>query len=391
MPQKRPGRGANFIEKIRTINMHIAIPKEITADEQRVAIVPSLIKELTQIGCRVLMQRGAGVNADYPDESYLEVQFFEDVSSLYQRADLILKVQPPTIEEVALFKKNSLLISFLFPNRYPERIAALGNHHITSFAIDLLPRITRAQAMDALSSQATVSGYKATLIAANNAKCFFPMLTTAAGTIRPTNVLIIGAGVAGLQAIATARRLGAVVKAYDIRSSAKEQVESLGAKMIDIGITADAAGGYARELSQEEQGLQQKALAYAFTKAEIVISTALIPGKPAPKIITRDMVESMMPGSLIIDIAAEAGGNCELTQPGETIKHHHVTILGPLNLPSMLAHDASMMYAKNLCNFVKLLVNNGRLDIDWQDEIIADTVTTKAPLPIIAPSLDNVF
>lgn len=371
--------------------MRIAIPKETTTGEQRVALVPPLVKELTQLGCRVLMEKGAGVSADYPDESYPEVQFFEDTRRLYQEADVVLKVQPPTLKEVALFKKNSILISFLFPTRHPERITALGNHRITSFAIDLLPRITRAQAMDALSSQATISGYKATLIAANYSKRFFPMLTTAAGTIRPTNVLVIGAGVAGLQAIATARRLGAVVKAYDVRSSAKEQVESLGAQMIDIGITANAAGGYARELSSEEQGLQQKALADAVTKAEVIICTALIPGKPAPKIITRDMVESMMPGSLIIDIAAEAGGNCELTQMGQTVEHCQVAILGPLNLPSMLAHDASIMYAKNLCNFTKLLIKNGRLDIDWMDELIANTVITRAPLPIPAPSLDRIL
>ncbi len=373
-----------------SIIMRIAIPKEIIEDEQRVAMVPALVKELTQLGARVLCQAGAGVNANYPDNNYLDVEFFDEAHSLYQAADIILKVQPPTPKEISLFQPGSILISFLYPTRYPECVTSLQNQGVTSFAMDLLPRITRAQAMDALSSQANISGYKACLLAANMSKRFFPMLTTAAGTIRPVQVLVLGAGVAGLQAIATARRLGAVVWAYDVRSSAREQVESLGAKMIDTGIQAEGSGGYARELTAEEQQRQQTALAKAIAAAEIVITTALIPGRPAPKIITRAMVESMAPGSLIIDIAAEAGGNCELTRPGQEILHHEVTIFGPLNLPSLLARDASTLYARNILNFLKLIVQEGQLEIDWYDEIIAQSVVTKAPLPVHKPRLARI-
>lgn len=356
--------------------MRIAIPKEITESEQRVALVPAMVTELTKLGCTVLLERGAGASAHYVDDHYQNVQFYPDAKSLYQDADIILKVQPPLEHETMLYKKNAIVISFLFPTLHPKRTIALRDQHITSFAIENIPRISRAQAMDALSSQATVSGYKSVLIAANITNRFLPMLTTAAGTIRPTQVLVIGAGVAGLQAIATARRLGAIVSAYDIRPAAKEQVESLGAKMINIDVQADASGGYARELNEEEKQKQHAALSNALMKAEIVISTALIPGKAAPKIITRQMVESMMPGSVIVDIAAEAGGNCELTQPEKEINHLGVTIFGPINLPSMIARDASSMYSKNLVNFLKLFVKEGKLSIDWKDEILAQSILT---------------
>lgn len=356
--------------------MRIAIPKEITPNEQRVALVPALVHDLVHSGHSVLLEKQAGASADYPDADYQGVTFYDDAHALYQAADIILKVQPPTLQEIAQYNSGTILIGLLSPHRYPDRIDALRDAGITSFAMEYIPRISRAQSMDALSSQASIAGYKAVLIAANASKRFFPMLTTAAGTIRPIHVLVIGAGVAGLQAIATARRLGAIVSAYDIRSATREQVASLGAKMVDSGVQADAAGGYARELTAEEQQRQQAALHDAVAKADVVITTALIPGKPAPKIVTRAMVEAMSAGSIIVDIAAEAGGNCELTVADQVVQHQGVTIHGPVNLPSMLARDASNMYAKNLVNFLKLLVKDGALAIDWQDPIIAQSVIT---------------
>lgn len=356
--------------------MKVAIPKEITTGEHRVALVPHLVPELTRLGCTVLFEKGAGVAAHFPDESYQGVEFCDNPSKLYQDADVILKVESPTENEIKLFKQNAIVIGLLSPFRYPERIKALLSHHVTSFAMEMIPRISRAQSMDALSSQATVAGYKAVLIAANLQNRFFPMLTTAAGTIRPINALIIGAGVAGLQAIATARRLGAIVRAYDIRTAAKEQIESLGAKMVNIDVKAEGEGGYARELTAQEKAIQQQALFDAVAKSEVVITTALIPGRAAPKIITREMVEAMTPGSVIVDIAAIQGGNCEVTQPDKTIQHHGVTVDGPINLPSMLAKDASIMYAKNVVNFLSLLIKENKLTLDWQDQILADSVLT---------------
>ncbi|MFI4954976.1 MAG: Re/Si-specific NAD(P)(+) transhydrogenase subunit alpha [Gammaproteobacteria bacterium] len=358
--------------------MKIAIPKEIIPGERRVALVPRVAQELIQANYNVLLEKTAGEGADYLDGDYQQVVLCNSTKELYQDADVILKVQTPTEAEIAAFKEGAVLIGFLAPNRYPERIQALKEKNITSFAMEYIPRISRAQSMDALSSQASIAGYKATLIAANSINRFFPMLTTAAGTIRPVNVLIIGTGVAGLQAIATARRLGAIVKAYDIRSATKEQVESLGATMIDLKIEAEGTGGYARELTAEEKQKQQDALAEAVAKSEVVICTAQIPGKPAPKIITEKMVASMPAGSVIVDVAAETGGNCELTKPGEVVNFQNVSIYGPLNLPSMLARDASNMYAKNVVNFMKLLIKDGALSFDWNDPILAQSVVTHA-------------
>ncbi len=358
--------------------MRVAIPKEITQDEQRVALVPQLIPTLTKLGCTVLFERNAGLNAAFPDNLYEGVEFYNDSASLYREADIILKVEAPSENEIQHIKENAILIGLLSPYRYPERVKALKNKNITSFAMELVPRISRAQSMDALSSQATIAGYKAVLIGANLLNRIFPMLTTAAGTIRPSNVLVIGAGVAGLQAIATARRLGAIVKAYDIRPAAREQVESLGAKMVNIDIKAESTGGYARELTEEEKQKQQDALTDAISKAEVVITTALIPGKAAPKIITTGMVKSMKPGAVIVDCAAVAGGNCELTQAGETIVFEGIHIAGPTNLPSMVATDASNMYAKNLTSFLELILKEGNFNLDWNDEIIAQSVLTHA-------------
>lgn len=356
--------------------MQIAIPKETLPGEHRVALVPHLVQSLAQLGATILMEQGAACSANYLDEQYQSVRFYPDKASLYQDADIILKVGIPSLEEITCFKKNAILIGLLNPTQHLEQVAALRTCAITSFALELLPRISRAQAMDALSSQATVAGYKAVLIAANLSQRFFPMLTTAAGTIRPTNVLVIGAGVAGLQAIATARRLGANVQAYDVRTAAKEQIESLGAKMIALAVQAEGSGGYARELNHDEKQQQQALLATAVAKAEVIISSALIPGKSAPKIIDQNMVESMSNGAVIVDVAACNGGNCLLTQADQTICHQGVWIDGPTNLPSLLARDASNMYAKNVISFVQLLIDSGKIAINWQDPILAESVLT---------------
>ncbi len=362
---------------VMTSNIKIAIPKETIPNEQRVSLVPSSISELKKFNCELMLQKGAGLSADYLDEQYGDIDKYDNVATLYAAAKIILKVQPPTEKEIALIPAHSIIIGFMAPDRNLPIVAALRDKKITSFAMELIPRISRAQNMDALSSQASVAGYKAALIAANLSKRFFPMLTTAAGTIRPQNVLILGAGVAGLQAIATAKRLGAIVKAYDIRSAAREQIESLGAKMLDISIQAEGTGGYARELTAEEKQQQQLLLQNEMAKSEIIISTAQIPGKPAPIMITKEMLNKMAPGSIIIDLAAETGGNCELTKKNEIYEYNGVTIYGITNIPSMVARDASNLYAKNLVNFLHLLLtDNPELKINWDDEIFAKSVLT---------------
>jgi NAD(P) transhydrogenase subunit alpha len=372
--------------------MRIAIPKEVYPGEKRVALVPSLVPMLQQLGCTVLFENNAGMGAGYDDKQYQGVEFYSDRARLFHDADIVLKVEAPTLEEIAWMKPNTIVIAFLSPSNSRDRALALRDGQISSFGMELIPRITRAQAMDALSSQATAAGYKAALLTANMLPRFFPMLTTAAGTIRPAQVLVIGAGVAGLQAIATCHRLGAIVKAYDIRAAAREQVESLGVKMINIDVKAEAAGGYARELTQEEKEKQQAALSQAIAKSEAVISTASIPGRAAPKIISKAMVELMSPGSLIVDIAAQTGGNCELTQPGQTLEYNGVTIYGPLNLPSLVARDASNMYSKNITNFLTLLLakKTQPMTIDWSDQIIAESVLTHQGAIKHAPTLQLV-
>jgi H+-translocating NAD(P) transhydrogenase subunit alpha len=356
--------------------MRLVIPKEITQGEQRVALVPQLVAALQKQGWTIVMQKGAGSSATYKDEDYVGVEFVQDPSALYGSADVIVKVDAPTQEEIALFKPGSVLIGMLSPSRNVEQIKALKEKGITSFALEFVPRISRAQTMDALSSQATVAGYKAVLMGASLSQRFFPMLTTAAGTIRPASVLIIGAGVAGLQAIATARRLGAMVKAYDVRAAAREQIESLGAKMVQIDVKGESQGGYARELTADEKAMQQAALFDAVKQSDVVICTAQIPGRQAPKIVTKDMVEAMHAGSVIVDIAASTGGNCELTQAGETINHQGVLIAGPTNLASSMARDASSMYAKNIISFLELLIKDKQLAIDWSDPVIAESAVT---------------
>ncbi|MEN9849426.1 MAG: hypothetical protein RL368_2166 [Pseudomonadota bacterium] len=354
----------------------VAVPKEHTAGERRVALVPEVAARLAKLGVKVLIEKGMGESAFFKDAAYANVEVIEDNASLYQRADVVLRVQPPTEAEIAQMKAGTLLIGFMAAHHNPERVAALRDKKITSLAVELIPRISRAQSMDALSSQAAVAGYKAVIMGADLASVFFPMLTTAAGTIRPAKVLVIGAGVAGLQAIATARRLGAVVEAYDVRSATKEQVQSLGAKFIDVEVKADGQGGYARELSAEEKQKQQAILAKHVAASHVVITTAAIPGRPSPKIISREMVEGMQPGAVIIDIAAEGGGNCELTESGKTIVHNGVTIHAPLNVPSQVPIHASEMYAKNLYNLLSPFIKEGELKLDWEDEVLIGSVLT---------------
>ncbi|WP_281982058.1 NAD(P) transhydrogenase subunit alpha [Azonexus hydrophilus] len=352
----------------------LALARERAEGECRTALVPETAKKFTALGARLRMEQSAGAQSHFLDTDYAEVDFAPGLPEAYASADLILRVTPPSLDEVAAMPEGAVLIGLLKPFASRERLAALNARKITAFALELLPRISRAQSMDALSSQGACSGYQCGLIAAARCTKFFPMLTTAAGTIRPARVLIIGAGVAGLQAIATCKRLGAMVEAYDVRAAAKEQIESLGAKFVDTGVSADGSGGYARELTAEEKAAQAERLTKAIAAADVVISTAAIPGKRAPVIITRDMVGRMKYGAIIVDMAAESGGNCELTQPGEHVIANDVNIHGPLNLPSRMPTHASELYAKNLYNFLSPWIKDGELRIDWDDEVVAGTV-----------------
>ena len=357
--------------------IRIAVPDELTPDERRVALVPSVAEQLSKQGLQVRIQAGAGCAAYYRDRDYTTAEIVEDRATLLREADIVLTVDPLELEDIALLREGTIVIGFLHPHEFDDRISALRDHNITGFAMELVPRISRAQNMDALSSQASIGGYKAALMAANRTARFFPMLTTAAGTIRPAKVLIIGVGVAGLQAIATAKRLGARVEAYDVRPETREQVESLGAKFVDVKVNAVGEGGYARELSEDEKRQEMEVLAEHVAQADAIISTAGVPGRPAPKIITTAMVEQMKPGAVIIDLAAYSGGNCELTIPGESFGHELVMIYGPLNVPAMMPVHASEMYAKNLYNFLSLIVHDGEIKPDWEDEIVAASVLTR--------------
>lgn len=355
----------------------VAVPREIRPGERRVAIVPAVAERLAKLGVEVLTQSGAGDPAHIPDSDYAGVvQIVADAETLYRQADIVLKVQAPTVEEIDRMREGAVVIGHMSPHLEPARIARLRDRNITAFAMELIPRISRAQSMDVLSSQASAAGYKAAIMGADLSNRFFPMLTTAAGTIRPAQVLVIGAGVAGLQAIATARRLGALVAAYDVRAATKEQVQSLGAKSLETGVSAEGEGGYARELTEEEKAQQQEMLARHIAKADVVITTAAIPGKPSPKIIPKSMVEGMKAGSVIIDLAAEGGGNCELSEPGETTQHKGVIIHAPLNVPSQVPYHASEMYAKNLFSFLQPMLADGQWKPDWDDEVIAKSVLT---------------
>ncbi|WP_130620955.1 NAD(P) transhydrogenase subunit alpha [Dyella amyloliquefaciens] len=354
----------------------VAALRETAASERRVAITPEVAKKLRGKGLRVLLEHGAGSSAGFPDSSYADADF-ADAGTVLAQADILTCVLPPDDATWERLREGSVVVGQLRPYGAAIRITAMGRRRLTAFALELLPRTTRAQAMDVLSSQAAVAGYRAMLIAAEAAPKFFPMLTTAAGTIRPSRVLVVGAGVAGLQAIATARRLGAQIEGYDVRPETREQVESLGAKFLDLGVSAAGSGGYARELSAEERAAQQQALADHLKSVDVIVTTAAVPGRPAPKIITASMVDGMKPGALIVDLAAEGGGNCELTQPGQRVEYQGVTILGPLNLPAGAPLHASEMYARNVYNFVELLVKDDALAPDFNDELVAKSCVTR--------------
>ncbi|HEX5307401.1 MAG TPA: NAD(P) transhydrogenase subunit alpha [Dyella sp.] len=350
--------------------------RETAAGERRVAITPEMAKKMRGRGWRVLLERDAGTRAGFPDALYADVEF-ASADQVCAQVDLLACVLPPADGAIAGMREGAVLVGQLRPYGAAERIAAMSARKLAAYALELLPRTTRAQAMDVLSSQAAVSGYRAMLIAAEAAPKFFPMLTTAAGTIRPSRVLVIGAGVAGLQAIATARRLGAQTEGYDVRPETREQVESLGAKFIELGVSAAGSGGYARELSAEERAAQQQALADHLKNVDVIVSTAAVPGRPAPKILTAAMVAGMKPGALIVDLAAESGGNCELTRPGERVEQGGVTIVGPLNLPAGAPLHASEMYARNVFNFVELLIKDDAVAPDDADELIARSCVTR--------------
>ena len=359
------------------MSVTIGALRESAPQETRVSVVPEVAEKLAKDGARVLIERGAGERARFPDALYKSVSWGASADEVLGAADVVLTVQPLSVAQIGQLKSAAVVIGFMQPHARAAEVRALQQHGVTSFAMELVPRISRAQSMDALSSQAAVAGYKAVLIAANELQKFLPMLTTAAGTIRPSQLLVIGAGVAGLQAIATARRLGAVVEAYDVRSATREQVKSLGAKFVDTGVSAEGAGGYARELTAEEKARQQEVLDSRIAAADAVVTTASVPGRPAPKIISRAALERMRPGSVVVDIAAEQGGNCELTRPGEIIEHQGVRIVGALNLPAALAYNASEMYARNLYNFLRPALAKGELVIDWNDEVFAQSCLTR--------------
>jgi NAD(P) transhydrogenase subunit alpha len=353
--------------------------RESVPGETRVSLVPEVVTKLRAAGARVLMERGAGVSAQFPDALYKDVEWADSAASVLAQADVLLSVQPLNMAQIGALRAGQVVVGYQQAHARAAEVKALCERGVTSFAMELIPRISRAQSMDALSSQAAIAGYKAVLLAANTLDRFLPMLTTAAGTIRPAQVLIVGVGVAGLQAIATARRLGAVVEAYDVRSATREQVKSLGAKFIETGVSAEGQGGYARELTAEEKAKQQEVLDGRIAVADAVITTASVPGRRAPRLISAAVVERMKAGAVIIDLAAESGGNCELTRAGETVLHNGVKIVGPVNLPAQLAYHASEMYARNLLNFLKPAIDkSGALAIDWQDEVFAQSCLTHA-------------
>lgn len=362
--------------------MLIAIPAETRPNEKRVAATPETVKKLATSGRhQICIQAGAGLHAAIRDSDYeaAGARIVPDAASAYRQADLVLKVQAPTPQELEYIRPQTALIGLLNPYQASQALP-LAAHGLTAFAMELLPRISRAQSMDVLSSQANIAGYKAVLLAANAYPRFFPMLMTAAGTVKAARVLVLGAGVAGLQAIATARRLGAVIEAFDVRPAVKEQVESLGAKFIEVtygeDVPLETAGGYARELSPEHQQKQRELVQQHAARADIVITTAQIPGKPAPRLVTADTVAAMREGSVIVDLAVESGGNCELSEAGRTVVKHGVTLIGETNLPALLAADASALYARNLLHFLNLLLDpeTGHIRLDIEDEIIQATL-----------------
>ncbi len=361
--------------------MQIGVPKETAEGERRVALIPEVVGKLEGQGHEVVVQRGAGAAAHIPDAMYEEAgaNLVDDAGAVYG-ADVVVKVAPPSAEETGRLKSDGVLIGFLAPLTNGDGVQAIARSGVTSFAMEAIPRISRAQSMDALSSQANIGGYRAALIGAQELGRFFPMLMTAAGTIRPATVLVLGAGVAGLQAIATARRLGAVVQGFDVRAAVKEQVESLGAHFLefDLGGDLEGEGGYAKELTAEQQARQQELMAEAIGKVDVVITTAAVPGRRAPILVTEEAVKKMKPGSVVVDLAAESGGNCELSEPGQSIVRHDVKILAPLNVPSTMAEHASQLYARNVSALLGLMISEeGTLSLDFDDEVIAGACITR--------------
>ncbi len=357
--------------------MRIGVPRETTVHERRVALVPETAGRLKKGGHEVVVERGAGAAAGFPDAQYEAAGARLGDAGEAFGADLVLKVQRPTPEEAGRLREGAILVSFLAPSTSAEAIAALTARKVTALAMELVPRITRAQSMDALSSQANLAGYKAVVLGAEAMNRVLPMMTTAAGTLAPARCFVLGAGVAGLQAIATARRLGAIVSAFDVRPVVKEQVQSLGASFVEAPVAAEGAGGYAKELAADQQARVTETVAKHIASQDLVVTTAQIPGRPAPRLVTADMVRSMKPGSVIVDLAAESGGNCELTRAGETVDVGGVLVLGPVNVPATLAFHASQTYSRNLQSLLQhLLDNEGKPKLDLQDEIIGAMVVT---------------
>ncbi len=354
----------------------IGVPKETAKGENRVSVVPEVSKKFKALGADFRVEHGAGAGSLFRDEEFGEANIAADAYEVYAKSQVILKVQPPAYDEIRAMRQGSTLIAFLHPFDDPERAKLLCERKITSFAVEMIPRISRAQSMDALSSQATVAGYLCAIIAAGKCPKFFPMITSAAGTLRPARVLVIGVGVAGLQAIATAHRLGAIVEAYDVRPETREQAESVGARFIDTGVSAIGVGGYARELTAEEIKLQNEKLGKAISQVDVLIATAALPGKKSPLIVTSEMVAGMKWGAIVVDMAAEGGGNVAGTRAGETVSIGGVTLFGPVNLPSLMPVHASEMYSRNLFNFLSPHIKDGALSLDWSDEIIAGSVFT---------------
>ena len=367
------------ITKNKHVTIKIAVVNESLNNETRVALVPEIAQKLASNYVSFIIEKNAGESSGFLDSAYPEnaCKFVSSSEDALKDADVLFKVNPPTSDEIEKMKRGSMAISYMNPFQNDALIKQMASSGVDAFSVELIPRISRAQSMDALSSQASIAGYKAVILAANHANKFFPMLTTAAGTVRPAQILIVGAGVAGLQAIATAKRLGSRVIAFDVRSSTKEQIESLGAQFLDTGITAEGEGGYARELTTEELETQKQVLSKTMGQSDVVITTAAVPGKPAPKLIDRQTVESMAPGSVIVDLGAISGGNCELTNPDDVVDHRGVIILGPTNLPSTMPKHASELYSRNLFNFLSPAIAEEGLNIDWDDEVFKGANITR--------------
>ncbi len=358
------------------MSVKIAVLKETAPREKRVALVPAVADKLTKLGAELHLQSGAGLAVKLADNAYKNVQCAANPQGLVSDADIVLAVQPPSMDVIEAMKEGAILICFVHAHKQLALTALLRDKKITCFAMELVPRITRAQAMDALSSQAALAGYYAALLGATQLARILPMMTTAVGSIRPAKCLVMGLGVAGLQALATARRLGAMTEGYDVRPETKEQAESLGAKFVDTGVDARGEGGYARELTAEEKDKIATAVTKHIQAADLIITTAAIPGRPSPKLISRRQVDGMKAGAVIVDLAAEGGGNCEYTVPGETTQVGQVTICAPLNVPSLLGEHASELYSKNQYNLIELFIKDQSIKIDWEDEVLARSCLT---------------